>query len=192
MNRLRLASVVAVVALFPFDRGGEFRRAWADDKAAASVDEAVGADLDPWSDADGLSRRSVIPGVLPSKSSAGRGPARERGWSSRRASRRTGFTTIPVSGTGTTWPAELVSSSWSTPRKASRQPAFDHQKLAAALTKAAGGEVYRADKLPFESFRFDPDARSIRFDAGKDAWKCSLDNYECSKLDNAAKRACGR
>ncbi len=73
--------------------------------------------------------------------------------------------------------------------KGKHQPAFDHQKLAASLTKAAGGDVYRADKLPFESFQFDPDARSIRFDAGKDAWKCNLDTYECSKLDNAAKLA---
>ncbi len=54
MNRLRLASVVAVFALFTFDRGGEFRRARADDAATGSVDEPVGTDLDPWSGEDGL------------------------------------------------------------------------------------------------------------------------------------------
>ena len=44
----------------------------------------------------------------------------------------------------------------------SRQPAFDHQKLAAALSKVAGGAVYKPEKLPFENIEFDPDGQSIR------------------------------
>ena len=39
--------------------------------------------------------------------------------------------------------------------RGSRQPAFDHQKLAAALSKAAGTAGYKADRLPFETIEFD-------------------------------------
>ncbi len=62
-----------------------------------------------------------------------------------------------------------------------RGPAFDHQKLAAGLSKAAGGEVYTAAKLPFDSIEFDSDGKSIRFNVGKVPWTCSLDTYECVK-----------
>ena len=97
-------------------------------------------------------RRSVIPGVHPSKSSAG-GPAREPGWfqGTHHAALVSSITT--VSGIATTWPVAAESSSWSTPRKASRRPAFDHQKLAAALSRAAGGEVYRADRASVREHR---------------------------------------
>src|SRR5439155_24654613 len=37
--------------------------------------------------------------------------------------------------------------------RATREPAFDHAKLAAALSQAPGAE-YRADKLPFDSIEF--------------------------------------
>ena len=38
--------------------------------------------------------------------------------------------------------------------RGTRVPAFDHQKLAAALSKAAGGQVYKADHLPFDEIEF--------------------------------------
>src|SRR5262245_59674942 len=53
----------------------------------------------------------------------------------------------------------------------SRQPAFDHAKLATALSKAADAE-YRADSLPFDSIDFTDDAKAVRFKVGDDAWKC--------------------
>src|SRR5215472_9076990 len=52
------------------------------------------------------------------------------------------------------------------PGKASRQPAFDHTRLAAALS--VSGKHYTADTLPFGSFTLAKDNRSIQFDAGKD------------------------
>src|SRR4051795_6170984 len=39
---------------------------------------------------------------------------------------------------------------------ATRKPAFDHQRLAAALSKTAGKD-YRADRLPFDSIEFPED-----------------------------------
>ena len=63
----------------------------------------------------------------------------------------------------------------------SRRPAFDHQKLAAGLSKAAGGEAYTAAKLPFGSIEFDSNGKSIRFDVAKVSWTCSLETYECVK-----------
>lgn len=52
--------------------------------------------------------------------------------------------------------------------KGARGPAFDHAKLARALTEATGAEV-RADQLPFNDIEFTPDAKGVRFrTAGKD------------------------
>jgi dipeptidyl aminopeptidase/acylaminoacyl peptidase len=60
-----------------------------------------------------------------------------------------------------------------------RQPAFDHQKLAAALSKAAGQD-YKADHLPFSEIEFSADAKEVRFEAGDKRWHCDLNSYECS------------
>ena len=57
----------------------------------------------------------------------------------------------------------------------SRQPAFDHQRLAEALSKASGAE-YQAQKLPFSSIDFQADEQSIRFDAGGVHWSCNLNS----------------
>jgi dipeptidyl aminopeptidase/acylaminoacyl peptidase len=65
--------------------------------------------------------------------------------------------------------------------RATRQPAFDHQKLAAALSKVAGDE-YKADRLPFTDIEFIEDGKAIRFDAASKTWKCDLNSYECSAL----------
>ena len=65
--------------------------------------------------------------------------------------------------------------------RGSRQLAFDHQKLAVALSKAAGGAAYKPEKLPFENIEFASDGKSIRFDVDKVSWTCSLDTYECVK-----------
>src|SRR5262245_31256854 len=50
-----------------------------------------------------------------------------------------------------------------------RQAAFDHPKLAAALSKAAGKE-YRPDRLPFDSIEF-VDDKAVRFKVGDTTWK---------------------
>jgi dipeptidyl aminopeptidase/acylaminoacyl peptidase len=65
-----------------------------------------------------------------------------------------------------------------------RGPAFDHKKLAAGLSKAAGRE-YSADRLPFETIEFVDDDRAVRFKAGDATWKCDLSSYECSREPGA-------
>jgi dipeptidyl aminopeptidase/acylaminoacyl peptidase len=63
-----------------------------------------------------------------------------------------------------------------------REAAFDHKKLAASLTKAAGKD-YSAERLPFDSIDFLDDGKAIRFRVGDTTWKCDLSSYECSKSD---------
>ncbi|HEY7679836.1 MAG TPA: DPP IV N-terminal domain-containing protein, partial [Terriglobia bacterium] len=74
-------------------------------------------------------------------------------------------------------------------------PAFDHEKLAAALS-AASGEKYTSLTLPFAEPRpagrpvrggpggplvFTDQQRSIEFAAAGFRWKCNLTTYECTK-----------
>lgn len=62
--------------------------------------------------------------------------------------------------------------------KGTRQRAFDHDKLAAALAKAAGEEC-KADKLPFSQIEFIENGNSIGFEAFAKSWQCNLNTYEC-------------
>jgi len=72
-----------------------------------------------------------------------------------------------------------------------RQPAFDHQKLAAALSKAAGNEC-RADKLPFDNIEFADETKSVRFTADQTGWACDLATYTCAKTDAALPQSFGQ
>jgi len=63
------------------------------------------------------------------------------------------------------------------PEERSRSPAFDHQRLAAAISVAAGGAVARPFDLPFGSFELDED--SISFVADDQRFTCDLDRYRC-------------
>jgi len=67
----------------------------------------------------------------------------------------------------------------------SRQPAFDHAKLAGGLSKATGTE-YSDTRLPFDSIEFVEDSTAIVFKAGDTTWKCDLDSYACTQTDRAA------
>jgi hypothetical protein len=62
-----------------------------------------------------------------------------------------------------------------------RQPAFDHQQLALALSKAAG-ETYEAERLPFSEIDFFDASLAIRFDAAGKAWKWDPALRECLLL----------
>lgn len=62
-----------------------------------------------------------------------------------------------------------------------RQPAFDHQKLAAALSKAAR-EDYKADKLPFSEIEFIENGKALQFEAGTKKWRLDLNSYECKAV----------
>ncbi len=72
--------------------------------------------------------------------------------------------------------------------KGTRQPAFNHDKLAAALSKATGKE-YKADHLPFSAIEFSEDGKSIKFDAADKSWRCDLDSYQCSPQASSEKGA---
>ena len=65
-----------------------------------------------------------------------------------------------------------------------RQPAFDHQKLAAALSKAAGTE-YTPDHLPFSEIEFTEECKALRFEAGGKTWRCHLSSFECLSLSDS-------
>ncbi len=63
--------------------------------------------------------------------------------------------------------------------KGTRQPAFDHEKLAAALSKAAG-EEFKADHLPFSEIEFVEDGKAVKFTATGKTWQCDLSSYACA------------
>jgi len=64
------------------------------------------------------------------------------------------------------------------PQKGTRSPAFDHQKLAAAISTATGIKTDAAT-LPFQTFSFSADAKSISFAAAGNGWKYDLQKYTC-------------
>jgi dienelactone hydrolase len=59
-----------------------------------------------------------------------------------------------------------------------RQPAFDHEKIAAALS-AATGTTYHAEHLPFATFDFSDDEKTISFPLKGQKWTCDLQSYRC-------------
>jgi len=63
-----------------------------------------------------------------------------------------------------------------------RRPAFDHEKLAAALSKATGTEC-QANRLPFTTIEFVEDGKAILFRAADKTWKCDLGTCEVSPSD---------
>ena len=65
-----------------------------------------------------------------------------------------------------------------------RQPAFNHRRLARALSRAAG-QTYPADKLPFDSIQFVDEGAALEFDVEDGKWKCNLETYECTKIGTA-------
>lgn len=66
------------------------------------------------------------------------------------------------------------------PRARSRAPAFDHDRLASALSLAAD-TAYEGHKLPFTEFAFSDGGSSVRFQTGDSVrWSCSLGEYVCS------------
>jgi dipeptidyl-peptidase-4 len=61
--------------------------------------------------------------------------------------------------------------------RGTRAPAFDHTKLAAALSRASGAD-YRAEKLPFDSVDFTDDLAAVRFQVAGKRWECDLKTFE--------------
>jgi dipeptidyl aminopeptidase/acylaminoacyl peptidase len=65
-----------------------------------------------------------------------------------------------------------------------RRPAFDHEKLAAALSKASGAN-FTALRLPFREIAFSDDEQTIEFAAKENRWKVKLADYACEKIGSA-------
>src|SRR5436190_9618333 len=76
------------------------------------------------------------------------------------------------------------------PAKGTRAPAFDHAKLAAALSSASG-RTYSATALPFQDLEFSEDAKEITVQAGG-RWKCKVDGTGCTAVEGGAATAGGR
>jgi dipeptidyl-peptidase 4 len=66
------------------------------------------------------------------------------------------------------------------PVKNTSEPAFDHARLAAALSHAAKQE-YSATALPFNEIEFADAGKSLRFSIDNAHWSCSLSSYECQQ-----------
>jgi len=63
-----------------------------------------------------------------------------------------------------------------------KQPSFDHARLAEALSKA-GGQTYRATRLPFQSFTFNDALSAIEMQIDGARWTCVLADYACRTPD---------
>lgn len=57
-----------------------------------------------------------------------------------------------------------------------REPAFDHARLAKALSEKTGKTI-EPHKLPFDAIRFSDDGKSLRLIATNAAWLCDLATY---------------
>jgi dipeptidyl aminopeptidase/acylaminoacyl peptidase len=62
------------------------------------------------------------------------------------------------------------------PIRGIRQPAFDQQKLAAALSSATG-KPYDANRLPFSNFTLSPDNKTLQVNVTGKRYKIKLDDY---------------
>ena len=75
------------------------------------------------------------------------------------------------------------------PAKGTRAPAFDHAKLAAALS-AASGRTIDARNLPFQTIEFTPDGQSVIVQAGG-RYRCDLAGTKCTAEAGAAPAGSG-
>jgi dipeptidyl aminopeptidase/acylaminoacyl peptidase len=64
------------------------------------------------------------------------------------------------------------------PARRTREPMFDHARLAAALS-AAADTTYEAFHLPFRTFDLSADGRSITFPVDSERFTCDLGEYRC-------------
>jgi dipeptidyl aminopeptidase/acylaminoacyl peptidase len=59
-----------------------------------------------------------------------------------------------------------------------KQPAFDHARLADALSNASG-ETYKPTRLPFQTFTFNDALSAIEVNISGGRWTCTLADYVC-------------
>ena len=63
-----------------------------------------------------------------------------------------------------------------------KTPAFDHQKLATALSKATG-KAYTATTLPFTTMTIADDEKTLEAAFDGTSWSCTLTDYACSPAE---------
>jgi dipeptidyl aminopeptidase/acylaminoacyl peptidase len=63
-------------------------------------------------------------------------------------------------------------------------PAFDHGRLATALSTATG-ETYEARTLPFAAFQYVEGGAAVEFRAANAAWRCTVTEYGCTRTGAA-------
>ena len=66
--------------------------------------------------------------------------------------------------------------------KGTRHPAFDHQKLAAALS-ASTGKTVEAKKLSIETLAFDTKKKQLKFRFNDTWWQYDIKKYTCKQLE---------
>lgn len=74
------------------------------------------------------------------------------------------------------------------PARGTRQPAFDHARLAQALSNAVGTSI-DGNRLPFQSFDMAANGRSLEVTVRDKRATCSLDAYTCTATQVAARPA---
>jgi dipeptidyl-peptidase 4 len=71
------------------------------------------------------------------------------------------------------------------PARRTRVPVFEHVKLAAALSAAAGAS-YSAGQLPFQAIELSADGKNVSFDVGERRWSCDVQGLKCDPIGPAA------
>ena len=66
-------------------------------------------------------------------------------------------------------------------RRGTREPAFDHRRLAEALSKELG-HAFHADRLPIEELKFDKDGTSVEFIVEGNRWRLDTSNYSLKQV----------
>ncbi|MDM5233819.1 S9 family peptidase [Lysinibacillus pakistanensis] len=67
-----------------------------------------------------------------------------------------------------------------------KKEAFDHEKLAKALSHSIG-KPFTSYDLPFDSFSYLKNEHSIQFSIEETSWLCNLQQYECKMLETNKK-----
>jgi dipeptidyl aminopeptidase/acylaminoacyl peptidase len=74
---------------------------------------------------------------------------------------------------------------------AQQRPAFDHARLAAALSSALDSS-FTAVTLPFNTFEFGAGEQTIELNAAGSRWECALTDYRCTRTGEAEEPEFGR
>ncbi len=73
------------------------------------------------------------------------------------------------------------------PARKTKAPAFDHARVAAALSSASG-TTYSATELPFQEIELSAKLDSVSFDAGARHWQCDVRGTRCADVGAATGR----